>query len=72
MKSLDELFGDFEKERLAEIAKDETPEAIARREAKRAAEIEREKRQGLRDEDGNWIFPEESDSEDDDDEEESD
>lgn len=40
------------------------PQAVAARKAKREADIEREKRQGLRDEDGNWIFPEETDNED--------
>ena len=47
MPTLDELMQEYEAERLAEIAKDETPEAIARREAKRKAEVEREIRQGL-------------------------
>lgn len=56
LATLDELFGDYEKERLAEIAKDEarrnSPQAVA----KRLAEIQREIQQGLRDVDGNWIF----------------
>lgn len=46
MPTLDELMQEYEAERLAEIAKDETLEAIARREVKRKAEVEREIRQG--------------------------
>lgn len=67
-KSLDDIFGDYEAERLAEIAKDETPEAIARRNAKREAEKQKEIRQGLRDANGDWIEQPETDETEDDDE----
>lgn len=67
MATLDELFGDYEAQRAAEIAKDETPEAIARRAAKAADQLAREIRQGLRTADGDWILDESGDDPEDDD-----
>ncbi|MET4240329.1 hypothetical protein [Bradyrhizobium sp. RT10b] len=62
--TLDDLFGDYEAERLKQIEKEENdPAAIARREAHRRAEIEREIRQGLRDANGDWIERPEADEE---------
>jgi len=69
LKSLDELMAEYDKERLAEIERDEAdPIAQARRAARKKAEIEKEIRQGLRDQNGDWIErdePEEADNEDD-------
>lgn len=65
-KTLDELMAEFEPERQAEIAKDYTPEAIARREAKAKDQLEREIRQGLRDADGEWIEQPEAEEEEED------
>jgi hypothetical protein len=66
-KTLDELMTEYA-ERLAEIARDETPAAIARRDAKRKADVEREIRPGLRTPDGEWIEqePEEDETEEED------
>lgn len=61
IKTLNEIFDEYEAGRLAEIEKDETPEAIARRDAKRKTEVEKEIRQGLRDTDGEWIDQPETD-----------
>lgn len=69
-KTLDELIAEYEPERLAEIAKDETPAAIARRNASREAEKQKEIRQGLRDENGDWIEQPETDDSDDEPEDE--
>lgn len=55
MATLDELMAEYEPERLAEIAKDETPEAKAKTLLKREAEIQKEIKQGLRDSHGDWI-----------------
>jgi len=72
LKSLDELMAEYDKERLAEIERDEAdPIAQARRAAKKKTDMEREIRQGLRDADGNWIEredPEDAEEEDEDDE----
>lgn len=65
-KTLDELMADYETERLAEIAKADTPEAQARYAAKRKAEIESEIRQGLRDANGDWIEQPEAEEDDED------
>lgn len=71
-KTLDELMAEYEPERQAEIAKDFTPEAIARRDAKAKEQIEREIRQGLRDANGDWIDQPELDEEEPEEDEESD
>jgi hypothetical protein len=69
-KTLDELLAETEVERQAEIAKDFTPQAIARREAKAAAEKQREIERGLRDANGNWIEQDEAEDEEAEDEDE--
>lgn len=69
MASLDELFGDYEKEHLERVRKDEADPAVqARLEAKRKEELEREIRQGLRDRNGDWIDQPETEEEDEDEE----
>jgi hypothetical protein len=72
--TLDDIFGEYEAERLKEIAKEENdPATIARRAAKRQAELEKEIRQGLRDANGDWIEqPEAEEPDDDEDNEETD
>lgn len=67
-QSLDDLFTEHEAEQAANIKQD-TPEEIARREAKKQAEIAREIRQGLRDANGDWIEQPEADEEENDEEE---
>lgn len=62
----DQAFEEKAEENRREFDKANTPEAIALREEKRKAEIEREIRQGLRDVEGNWIETEETDEEDED------
>jgi hypothetical protein len=64
-QTLDDIFGEYEAERLKEIEKEENdPATIARRERKRREEMEKEIRQGLRDENGDWIEQPETDDED--------
>ena len=69
VQTLDELMAEWEPERLAEIAKGWTPEAIAKRDAKAAAERQRQIDQGLRDASGEWIetAPEDDDEDEDED-----
>jgi len=74
--TLDDIFDEVERENEArtaqEIAEEQTPEGLARKEAERRAQIEKDIRQGLRDADGNWIEQPEVDGEDQDDEDEGD
>ena len=65
-RTLDEPMAETGAERQAEIAKDFTPEAIARRKAKQEAEKQREIARGLRDADGDWIEQPEDEAEDED------
>jgi len=72
--TLDDIMAEYDKERIAEIERDEAdPITQARRSAKKKAEMEREIRQGLRDDKGDWIEveqPEDSDEDEDEDEDE--
>lgn len=69
-KSLDDIFNEVERENEArtacEIAEENTPEGIARKEAERAKGIADDIRKGLRDADGNWIEHPEADEPDED------
>lgn len=72
-ETLADFMADYDRERIAEIERQERidalPENAARIAAKRKAEFEKEVRQGLRDANGDWIITEaEEDDEDDDDE----
>lgn len=71
--TLADLMDDYDAERIAELDREEarrnTPEAIARREAKRKEEFERGVRLGWHDEEGNPIASDDEDA--DEDEEES-
>lgn len=71
MKTLDQLMADYEPERLAEIAKADTPEARERSERRAQEERASEIRRGLRDANGDWIETPESDEDDDEEEDES-
>jgi hypothetical protein len=59
--SLDDIFNEVERENEArtarEIAEEQTPEGIARKEAERAKGIADDIRKGLRNADGDWIEP---------------
>lgn len=73
-QTLDELIGDYDKERIAEIERqaaiDNTPAALARKAAKDKAERESYIRQGLMTPEGEWIEQPEIDDETDDETEE--
>ena len=68
-KTLDELTAEADRERIAQIdADDKDPATIARREARKREEFEKDVRLGLRDADGNWIEQTEEDDLDEDEE----
>ncbi len=64
-QTLDDLFSEYEADRSAEV--DDDAGTVAKREAKRRAEFEKEVRQGLRDaKTGDWIEQPEDDNDDED------
>lgn len=67
MKTLAEEMEAYDAERIREIEawekRQATPERVAERERRKQAKIEKEIRQGLRDENGEWVEVEESDDE---------
>lgn len=67
--SLDDIFNEVERENEArtarEIAEEQTPEGIARKEAERAKGIADDIRKGLGDADGTWIEQPEAEEPDD-------
>lgn len=73
-QTLDELMGDYDKERIAEIERqeaiDKTPAALARKAARDKADRESYIRQGLMTPDGEWIEQPETDDGDDEPEDE--
>lgn len=66
--TINDIFAEYEQERRAEMAEqdriDALPENVARRQAKRAAEIASETARGLRDQNGDWIIPDDEPDED--------
>jgi hypothetical protein len=72
-KPIGELMDEYDRERIAEIERAEReaakPGNIAKAEAKRRSDLERDIRAGVRDAEGNYIFEDQDDDEDEDNEE---